>query len=199
MRSGVRYANEFDSFDFSSRVAAWPQFDVNAHFDRKQRRFMGLTAAYAYAAAQQAIAQAQLSDAMVQHPRTGLIAGSGAGSACEQITAFEILQSRGARRINPYIVPKWMASTVSANLATLLRLRGVSYSITAACATSAHCIGSAYQQIRHGLHDVMLCGGSEEVDPYNFMLFDAMGALSSHSNNAPTQASRPFDSSSFPS
>lgn len=194
MRSGIRAADEFSAFDFSSRVAAWPSFDINALFDRKQRRFMGLTAAYAYAAAQQAIAQAQLTDDQLRDPRTGLIAGSGSGSTCEQIDAFQVLHARGARRINPYIVPKWMASTVSANLATLLKVRGTSYSITAACATSAHCIGAAFQQIRHGLHDVMLCGGSEEIDAYNFMIFDAMGVLSSRFNDTPAHASRPFDS-----
>ncbi len=193
MQSGIRFEPQFVEMEFSSHIGAWPQFDLHALFDRKQRRFMGLTAAYAYAAALSAITHAQLPESILHHAATGLIAGSGAGSCIEQIDAFKILQSRGARRINPYIVPKWMASTVSANLATLLGIKGVSYSITAACATSAHCIGAAYQHIRHGLQDVVVCGGAEEIDPYNFMIFDAMGALSSHYNDAPTTASRPFD------
>lgn len=154
---------------------------------------MGDAAAYAYIAMQQAIDDAGLTDEQVSHPRTGLIMGSGGGSQGTQVESIDIAKERGPKRIGPYAVPKTMGSTTSACLATPFKILGVNYSITSACATSAHCIGNAYEQIQLGKQDIVFAGGGEEEDWRLTVLFDAMGALSSKYNDTPETASRPYD------
>ncbi|MDF1482581.1 beta-ketoacyl-ACP synthase I [Extensimonas sp. H3M7-6] len=192
-RSGIRAMPEFAEMGLRSQVAGVPQIDLDAHIDRKQRRFMGDAAAYAHIALAQAIAQAGLTPAEVSHPRTGLIMGSGGGSPAHQVEAADILRSKGIRRVGPYQVTRCMSSTVSACLSTNFGIKGVNYSITSACSTSAHCIGVAAQQIAFGLQDVMFAGGGEELSWGMGMLFDAMGAMSSAFNATPEKASRPYD------
>jgi len=184
---------EFAEMGLRSQVAGVPQIDLDAHIDRKQLRFMGDAAAYAHIALAQAIAQAGLTPAEVSHPRTGLIMGSGGGSPAHQVEAADILRSKGIRRVGPYQVTRCMSSTVSACLSTNFGIKGVNYSITSACSTSAHCIGVAAQQIAFGLQDVMFAGGGEELSWGMGMLFDAMGAMSSAYNATPEKASRPYD------
>lgn len=192
-RSGIRHIPQYAELGFRSQVGGAPGIDLDAQIDRKQKRFMGDAAAFAYIALRDAIADAGLDDALVSQPRTGLIAGSGGGSAEWQIEAADLLRSRGIRKVGPYMVPRTMCSTVSATLATAFRIKGVSYSISAACATSAHCIGAAADMIRAGRQDIMFAGGGEELHWALTMMFDAMGALSSKRNDDPTRASRPYD------
>src|SRR5690606_8152638 len=157
------------------------------------RRFMGDAAAFAAVALSQAIADSGLSDSEVSHPRTGLIAGTGGGSPANLVEAADTLRRRGVRKIGATRVPRTMCSTVAACLATTFHIKGVSYSITSACATSAHCIGAAAEQIRWGMQDIMFCGGGEEEHWSLTSLFDAMGALSASRNDTPERASRPYD------
>jgi 3-oxoacyl-[acyl-carrier-protein] synthase-1 len=192
-RSGIRHIPQYAELGFRSQVGGAPEIDLDAQIDRKQKRFMGDAAAFAYTALRDAIADAGLDDALVSQPRTGLIAGSGGGSAEWQIEAADLLRSRGIRKVGPYMVPRTMCSTVSATLATAFRIKGVSYSISAACATSAHCIGAAADMIRAGRQDIMFAGGGEELHWALTMMFEAMGALSSKRNDDPTRASRPYD------
>jgi 3-oxoacyl-[acyl-carrier-protein] synthase-1 len=156
---------------------------------------MGDAAAYSYIAMQQAISDAGLDDADISSPRTGLIAASGGASSANIVASADILRDKGVRKIGPYMVPRTMGSTVSACLATPFRIKGVNYSITSACATSAHCIGAALEQIQFGKQDVVFAGGGEEEDWTLASLFDAMGALSSKYNDQPATASRPYDQS----
>jgi 3-oxoacyl-[acyl-carrier-protein] synthase-1 len=172
-----------------------PNIDLEAVIDRKLKRFMGDAAAYAYVAMRSAIADAGLEAEQVHHPRIGVIAGSGGGSPRWQIETGDLLRNKGVRKIGPYMVPRTMCSTVSATLATTFGILGLSYSISAACATSAHCIGAAADLIRHGAQDVMFAGGGEEEHWGMTSQFDAMGALSSHHNDTPATASRPYDTS----
>ena len=192
-RSGIVAVPEYADLGLRSRVAGIPAIDLDAAIYRKLRRFMGDAAAYSYVAMRDAIADAGLDDDAVRDPRTGVIAGSGGGSAQWQIETGDLLRSKGVRRVGPYMVPRTMCSTVSATLATAFGIRGVSYSISAACATSAHCIGAAADLIRHGAQDVVLAGGGEEVHWGMTAQFDAMGALSSKRNDTPETASRPSD------
>ena len=192
-RSGIVAVPEYADLGLRSRVAGIPAIDLDAAIDRKLRRFMGDAAAYSYVAMRDAIADAGLDDDAVRDPRTGVIAGSGGGSAQWQIETGDLLRNKGVRRVGPYMVPRTMCSTVSATLATAFGIRGVSYSISAACATSAHCIGAAADLIRHGAQDVVLAGGGEEVHWGMTAQFDAMGALSSKRNDTPEAASRPYD------
>ena len=192
-RSGIVAVPEYADLGLRSRVAGIPAIDLDAAIDRKLRRFMGDAAAYSYVAMRDAIADAGLDDDAVRDPRTGVIAGSGGGSAQWQIETGDLLRNKGVRRVGPYMVPRTMCSTVSATLATAFGIRGVSYSISAACATSAHCIGAAADLIRHGAQDVVLAGGGEEVHWGMTAQFDAMGALSSKRNDTPETASRPYD------
>jgi 3-oxoacyl-[acyl-carrier-protein] synthase-1 len=167
--------------------------DVQAHIDRKVLRFMGDAAAYAYIAMQKAIEDSRLTAEQVSNPRTGLIASSGGASSENIIGSADTLRARGVRKITPYIVPRSMSSSVSACLATPFRIRGVNFSITSACATSAHCIGAAAEQIQLGKQDLVFAGGGEEEHWNLASMFDAMGALSSKYNDQPTKASRPYD------
>lgn len=192
-RSGIRHIPQYAELGFRSQVGGAPEIDLDAQIDRKQKRFMGDAAAFAHVALRDAIADAGLDEALVSQPRTGLIAGSGGGSAEWQIEAADLLRARGIRKVGPYMVPRTMCSTVSATLATAFRIKGVSYSISAACATSAHCIGAAADLIRAGRQDIMFAGGGEELHWALTMMFDAMGALSSKRNDDPTHASRPYD------
>lgn len=192
-RSGIRHIPEYADLGFRSQVGGAPQIDLEAQIDRKQKRFMGDAAAYAHIAMRDAIADAGLDESQVSHPRTGLIAGSGGGSAEWQIEAADLLRQRGIRKVGPYMVPRTMCSTVSAALSTAYKIKGVSYSLSAACATSAHCIGAGADLIRSGRQDIVFAGGGEELHWALTMMFDAMGALSGKFNDRAEQASRPYD------
>ncbi|MGK2188631.1 MAG: 3-oxoacyl-[acyl-carrier-protein] synthase-1 [Pseudomonadales bacterium] len=192
-KSGIRFSETYKELGFRSQICGAPDVDTTV-IDRKVRRFMADSAMYSYLSMQQAIAQAGLTDDMVSNDRTGLIAGSGGASCSSQAEAVDILRAKGVKRIGPYMVPRIMASTVSACLATAFKIRGVNFSISSACATSAHCIGQAMEQIQLGKQDIVFAGGGEEEDWSLTMMFDAMGALSTKYNDAPETASRPFDS-----
>ncbi|MBI2396208.1 MAG: beta-ketoacyl-ACP synthase I [Xanthomonadales bacterium] len=192
-RSGIRALPESAERGLRSQVGGACDIDLDAAIDRKQKRFMGDAAAYAHVAMRDAIADAGLAPEHVSHIRSGLIAGSGGGSAEWQIEAADLLRNRGVRKVGPYMVPRSMASTVSATLATAYAIKGVSYSIAAACATSAHCIGAAADLIRSGRQDLMFAGGGEELHWGLTLQFDAMGALSTKRNDDPAHASRPYD------
>lgn len=192
-RSGLRANPVYAEMGFRSQVSGRPDIDLDALIDRKDRRFMGDAAAYAFIAAQQAIADAGLSPEQVSHPRTGLIAGSGGASTANLVEAADIARQKSVKRIGPYMVPRTMSSTISANLCTALKIKGVNYSIASACATSAHCIGNAAEQIQLGKQDIMLAGGGEEEHWSLSCLFDAMGAMSSQYNATPEKASRAYD------
>ncbi|MGP1630552.1 MAG: beta-ketoacyl-ACP synthase I [Giesbergeria sp.] len=191
--SGIRAMPQFAEMGLRSQVAGVPQIDLEALIDRKQLRFMGDAAAYAHISLANAIAEAGLTPEQVSHPRTGLIMGSGGGSPGNQIESADILRAKGIRRVGPYQVTRCMSSTVSACLSTNFAIKGINYSITSACSTSAHCIGAAAQQIAWGMQDVMFAGGGEEVTWGMGMLFDAMGAMSSAYNATPEKASRAYD------
>ena len=192
-RSGIRAVPDYVELGLRSHVAGVPEIDLVAEIDRKLKRFMGDAAAYAYVSMRDAIANAGLSAEQVSNPRTGVIAGSGGGSPQWQIETGDLLRNKGVRKIGPYMVPRTMCSTVSATLATGFGILGLSYSISAACATSAHCIGAAADLIRHGAQDIVFAGGGEEVHWGMTSQFDAMGALSTSYNATPESASRPYD------
>ncbi|WP_075880979.1 beta-ketoacyl-ACP synthase I [Vreelandella massiliensis] len=192
-RSGIRFKEEYAERGFRSHVAGSVDIDLNALIDRKLMRFMGDAAAYAYVSMAQAIEDAGLTPEQVSNERTGLIAGSGGASSANQVEAADVLREKGLRRVGPYRVTRTMGSTVSACLATPFKIKGVNYSISSACATSAHCIGNAMEQIQLGKQDVVFAGGGEEEHWTLSCLFDAMGALSTHYNDTPEKASRPYD------
>ncbi|WP_256646838.1 beta-ketoacyl-ACP synthase I [Thermomonas paludicola] len=192
-RSGIRTLPDSVERGLRSQVGGAVELDLDAAIDRKLKRFMSDAASYSYIAMRDAIADAGLDEAQVRNPRTGLIAGSGGGSSRWQVEAADILRERGVRKVGPYMVPRTMCSTVSANLATAFKIQGLSYSISAACATSAHCIGAGADLIRHGAQDIVFAGGGEDLDWTMTMMFDAMGALSSGRNEEPQKASRPYD------
>jgi len=192
-RSGIRFKEEYQEIGMRSQVAGTPTIQLDDFIDRKPRRFMGDAAAYAYVAMQNAIANSGLNDEQVSNERTGLIAGSGGHSSLNQVEAADIARNRGVKRVGPYMVPRVMASTVSACLATPFKIKGVNYSIASACATSAHCIGNAVEQIQLGKQDVVFAGGGEEEHWTLSCLFDGMGALSSKYNDTPEKASRAYD------
>ena len=191
--SGICHVPEYAELGMRSCVAGVPHIDLEATIDRKLKRFMGDAAAYAYVAMRSAIAHAGLVEEQVRNIRSGVIAGSGGGSPQWQIEAGDLLRKKGVRRIGPYMVPRTMCSTVSATLATAFGILGLSYSISAACATSAHCIGAGADLIRHGAQDVMFVGGGEELHWGMTSMFDAMGALSTSHNEHAARASRPYD------
>ena len=192
-RSGIVANEKFREMGLRSQVSGSCHIDLTEHIDRKVRRFMGDAAAYAYIAMQQAIDDAGLDERDVSNPRTGLIAGSGGASSSNIVISADTARERGVRKIGPYMVTKTMSSTVSACLATPFRIKGINYSITSACATSAHCIGAGAEQIQWGKQDIVFAGGGEEEDWTLTALFDAMGALSSKYNESPALASRPYD------
>lgn len=192
-RAGIRNVPEYADLGLRSQVAGVPQIDLSDVIDRKLKRFMGDAAGYAFVAARDAIAAAGLDDAQVRSVRTGLVAGSGGGSPQWQVETADLLRARGVRKVGPYMVPRSMGSTVSATLSTAFGIRGVSYSLSAACATSAHCIGAGADLIRHGAQDIVIAGGGEELHWAMTAQFDAMGALSTRRNDSPATASRPYD------
>ncbi|MEX0693606.1 MAG: beta-ketoacyl-ACP synthase I [Rhodospirillales bacterium] len=192
-RSGISHSEEYAEMGFRSHVHGAPQIDMDDKIDRKLRRFMGDGAAYCYIAMDEAIRDAGLSETEVTSERTGLVVGSGGPSTSAQVQAADIAREKGAKRIGPYAVPKAMCSTISANMSTAFHMRGLSYSISSACSTSAHCIGNGSELIQWGKQDIVLAGGAEELHWTLTVLFDAMGALSSRYNDAPDKASRPFD------
>ena len=192
-RSGIVFCDEYAERGFRSHVHGAPKVDMDELIDRKLRRFMGDGAAYSYIAMGEAIKDAGLSEAEVSSERTGLVMGSGGPSTSAQIAAVDTARDRGAKRVGPYAVPKAMCSTVSANMATAYHMRGLSYSISSACSTSAHCIGNGAELIQWGKQDVVFAGGGEEEHWSLSMSFDAMGAMSSKYNETPDRASRAFD------
>lgn len=192
-RSGISFVEEYAGLGLRSRVAGVPDLSTLPIIDRKLRRFMGDGAVCAYHAMRQAIADAAISDDALSDPRVGLIAGSGVGSTVNHIEAIDTLRQKGAGKVPPYVVPRAMGNTISACLATAFHIRGVSYSMTSACATSAHCIGNAMDLIAFGKQEVVFAGGAEEVSWTNTSMFDAMGVLSSEYNATPSKASRPYD------
>ena len=192
-RSGIRLLPDSVERGLRSQVGGPVDLVLEAVIDRKLKRFMSDAAAYSYTSMRDAIADAGLDEAAVSDPRVGLIAGSGGGSSRWQVETADLLRERGVRKVGPYMVPRTMCSTVSANLATAFKIKGLSYSISAACATSAHCIGAAADLIRHGAQDIVFAGGGEDLDWSMTVMFDAMGALSSGFNDQPDKASRPYD------
>lgn len=192
-RSGIKFKQEYADMGMRSHVAGSVNIDTAEYIDRKVKRFMGDAAAFAYISMQQAIDDAKLDDSLVSNIRTGIVMGSGGASSDNQVQAADILREKGIRRVGPYMVPRTMASTVSACLATPFQIKGVNYSISSACATSTHCIGNAYELIQLGKQDIVFAGGGEEEHWSLSMLFDAMGALSTKYNETPDRASRTYD------
>ncbi|MBP8144771.1 MAG: beta-ketoacyl-ACP synthase I [Inhella sp.] len=192
-RSGLLFNPQYAERGLRSQVSGRPALDLEAAVDRRTLRFMGDAAAYAFLSLQQAIAQSGLQPNEVSNPRTGLVAGSGGASSLNQVWAADTLRAKGIKRVGPMMVTRTMGSTVSACLATPFAIKGVNYSITSACATSAHCIGHAAQLIAWGQQDVVFAGGGEEESWELSMLFDAMGAMSSARNDDPERAARAFD------
>ena len=191
--SGIVAAPEYTELGFRSQVHGTVKLDVTEHIDRKQLRFMGEGAAYAVLAMEQAIADAGLDDHLVSHVKTGLVAGSGGPSTANLLAAFDITREKGPKRIGPYMVPRCMSSTVSACIATFFKIKGINYSISSACSTSAHCITAGADAIRSGNQNIVFAGGGEELHWTLSVLFDAMGAMSSKYNDTPETASRPYD------
>ena len=191
--SGIVAAPEYAELGFRSQVHGTVKLDVTEHIDRKQLRFMGEGAAYAVLAMEQAIADAGLDDHLVSHVKTGLVAGSGGPSTANLLAAFDTTREKGPKRIGPYMVPRCMSSTVSACIATFFKIKGINYSISSACSTSAHCITAGADAIRSGNQNIVFAGGGEELHWTLSVLFDAMGAMSSKYNDTPETASRPYD------
>ncbi len=192
-KSGIVFAPEYQELGFRSQIHGAVDLDLNTLIDRKLRRFMGDSAAYNYIAMREAIADAGLEDKEISNPRTGLIAGSG-GTSTENVTlAVDLMRQKGARKVGPFMVPRTMGSTNSACLSTAFKIKGVNYSISSACSTSAHCIGNACELIQLGKQDIVFAGGGEELHWSLTLLFDAMGALSSKYNHTPQSASRAYD------
>jgi 3-oxoacyl-[acyl-carrier-protein] synthase-1 len=192
-RSGLEFAEDYQERGLRSHVRGALHIDLAALIDRKVLRFMGDAAAYNYVAMREAITDAQLPEEIVSNPRTGLITGSGGGSPQHIVDAADLLRNKGLKRVGPYMVPRTMCSTTTACLATPFKIKGVNYSISSACATSAHCIGHGAELIQWNKQDVVFAGGGEELHWSLTHLFDAMGALSTKYNAAPQTASRPYD------
>jgi 3-oxoacyl-[acyl-carrier-protein] synthase-1 len=193
-RSGIVANESYKEMGMRSQISGSVDIDLKEHIDRKVLRFMGDAAAYAYISMQQAIEDSGLEEGDVSNIRSGLIAASGGASSANIVASADKLRERGVRKVGPYMVTRTMGSTVSACLATPFSIKGINYSITSACATSAHCIGAGAEQIQFGKQDIVFAGGGEEEDWTLACLFDAMGALSSKYNDAPATASRPYDS-----
>lgn len=193
-KSGIVFAPEYAENGMRSQVhGAVKNLDFKEHIDRKQLRFMGDAAAYSYIAMKQAVEDSGLTEDQISNPRTGLVAGSGGGSNSNATEAVQIAKERGVKRVGPYMVTRTMGSTVSACLATPFKIKGVNFSISSACSTSAHCIGTAVEQIQLGKQDIVFAGGGEELHWTMSVLFDAMGALSTKYNESPEKSSRAYD------
>jgi len=191
--SGISKNDEYSNLGFRSKISGSISINLKDLIDRKLFRFMGEAAAYSYLSALDAIKDSDLPESIFETDRIGVIAGSGGASSRSQVDAADILREKGVKRVGPYRVTQTMGSTVSACLATSLKIKGVNFSISSACSTSAHCVGSAWEQIQLGNQDVIIAGGAEDEHWTQSGLFDAMGALSSNYNENPTEASRPFD------
>ena len=192
-RSGIVKADEYAEMGFRSQVHGMPQIDLSEHIDKRMLRFMGAGAAYNHLAMEQAIADSGLEEKDVVNPRTGIVMGSGGPSTEAQVAAADIAREKGPKRVGPFAVPKCMSSTNSATIATNFQIKGVNYSLSSACSTSAHCIGNATELIQWGKQDVMFAGGGEELYWALSVLFDAMGAMSSKYNDTPEKAARAYD------
>lgn len=192
-QSGITFAEDYEQLGFRSHVRGAININLDDFIDRKVKRFMGDGAAFNYVAMQQAIDDSGLEESVVSNFRTGLVMGSGGPSTSNLVEAADILREKGIKKVGPYMVPRTMSSTNTACLATPFKIKGVNYSISSACATSAHCIGHAMELIQMGKQDVVFAGGGEEVHWTMSLLFDAMGALSSKYNDTPETASRPYD------
>jgi 3-oxoacyl-[acyl-carrier-protein] synthase-1 len=193
-KSGITFSTEHEEHGFKSRVQGKPAIDLDASIDRRAKRFMGDTAAYAFLSMEQALRDSGLEEKDIVNPRTGLIVGSGGPSVRNIVQAVDITrENKSPKRIGPFAVPKAMSSTCSAVLSTWYKIKGVNYSISSACATSAHCIGNAAEMIQFGKQDIVFAGGAEELDWSLSCLFDAMGAMSTKYNDRPATASRAFD------
>jgi 3-oxoacyl-[acyl-carrier-protein] synthase-1 len=192
-RSGIEHCEEYQSLGFRSHIHGPIKIDLDELIDRKIKRFMGEGAAFNYIAMQQAIEDSGLEQDQVSNYRTGLIVGSGGPSTANLLLSFDAVREKGIRKVGPYMVTRCMSSTNTATLATPFKIKGLNYTITSACSTSAHCIGNAMEQIQYGKQDIVFAGGGEEVHWTLTVLFDAMGALSSKYNDAPETASRPYD------
>ena len=192
-KSGIVKSSVYQEMGFRSQIHGEVKINLEEFIDKKQLRFMGAGAAYSVLSMEQAIADSGLSDKEVSNPRTGLIAGSGGPSTANLLQAFDIAREKGPKRVGPFMVPRCMSSSVSACIATFFKIKGVNFSITSACSTSAHCIGIGTDQIKYGNQDIVFAGGGEELDWTLSVLFDAMGAMSSKYNDTPEIASRPYD------
>jgi len=192
-RSGIKFSEEYEALGFRSQVHGAIDIDLDALIDRKLKRFMGASAAYNYIAMREAVSASGLSEKAISNPRTGLVVGSGGGSPENIVAAADILREKGVKRVGPYMVTRTMSSTNSACLSTAFSIKGVSYSISSACSTSAHCIGHGMELIQMGKQDVVFAGGGEELHWTTSVLFDAMGAMSAKYNDAPETASRTYD------
>lgn len=192
-RSGISFCQEYADLGFRSHIHGDINIDTSEHIDRKLKRFMGDAAAYNYLAMQEAVKDAGLEENHISNAATGLIVGSGGASTENTVLAADLLRSKGVRKVGPFMVPRTMGSTTSACLGTAFKIKGVSYSISSACSTSAHCIGNAYELIQMGKQDMVFAGGGEELHWSQTVLFDAMGALSSRYNETPDKASRAYD------
>ena len=193
VKSGLSYSEEFNKYNYSSQVYAKPSLDIYSSIDRKIARFMGDGAAYAYLSMREAIEDANLEESQVSNPRTGIICGTGGTSFQNTIATVDIVREKGIRKVGPFMVPRIMNSSAAANLAVAFKIKGINYSISSACATSAHSIGNGMELIQWNKQDIVFAGGGEEVNWIAAAPFDAMGALSSKYNETPQTASRPYD------
>ena len=193
-KSGIVFNDKYSEMGFRSCVSGSVNIDLSEHIDRKLLRFMGESAGYAYLATKDALRMAGIDESLLDSPKIGIVAGSGGASTRVMLESGDIAREKGPKRIGPYGVTKSMSSSISAIVATALKLKGINYSISSACATSAHCIGHAADLIKSGQQDVVIAGGSDDEHWSSSCLFDAMGALSSNFNSTPTIASRPYDS-----
>ena len=193
-KSGIVFNEKYSEMGFRSCVSGSVNIDLSEHIDRKLLRFMGESAGYAYLATKDALKMAGIDESHLDSPKIGIVAGSGGASTRVMLESGDIAREKGPKRIGPYGVTKSMSSSISAIVATALKLKGINYSISSACATSAHCIGHAADLIKSGQQDVVIAGGSDDEHWSSSCLFDAMGALSSNFNSTPTIASRPYDS-----
>ncbi len=192
-KSGIKFNPQYEELGFRSQICGKPDIELSEVIDKRMWRFMGDAAGYVHVSMEQAIADSGLEEGDIVNERTGIIVGSGGPSTSALLTAADITREKGPKRVGPFAVPKAMSSTTSATAATNFEIKGVNYSITSACSTSAHCIGAAAEQIQWGKQDVMFAGGGEELDWALSVLFDAMGAMSSKYNDAPQTAARAYD------
>ena len=192
-KSGIVKADTYKEMGFRSQIHGAVKLKLEDHVDKKQLRFMGAGAAYSVLSMEQAIKDSGLSPEEVSNPKTGLIAGSGGPSTVNLLQSFDVAREKGPKRVGPFMVPRCMSSSVSACIATFFKIKGVNFSITSACSTSAHCIGIGADQIKYGNQNIVFAGGGEELDWTLSVLFDAMGAMSSKYNETPELASRPYD------